>query len=280
MIFGNALQNAVKDYGVSVQHARLILGHIIQKTPEHVFAYPEKELNDKDHHQFMKLCKDLAGGKPITRILGHREFWSLDFQLSEATLDPRPDSETLIEAVLDYIKDKSSKLRILDLGTGTGCLLLSLLHEYKNATGTGVDLNPKAVETATQNAKNLGLGGRATFQQGSWFDGLTEKFDIIISNPPYISETDYKTLDNNVRDYDPKLALVADNNGLACYEEIIQNAGHHLNPKGILVLEIGFGQKDDIFQILSDNNFKLIESRKDLAGIDRCLVSGVSLVKK
>jgi len=273
MIFADALQKAVKDYGLSVQHARILLGHVIQKTPGHIFAYPEKKVSQSGFDQFIKLCTDLAGGKPITRILGQREFWSLDFQLSDATLDPRPDSETLIEGVLTHIKDKSKDLKILDLGTGTGCLLLSLLHEYKNATGIGVDLNPKAVETATQNAKNLGLSGQASFQQSSWFEGLSEQFDIIISNPPYISETDYKTLDDNVRDYDPKLALVADNNGLACYEKIIHNAGHHLKPKGILVLEIGFGQKDAICQILSNNNFKLIESRKDLAGIDRCLTA-------
>tara|TARA_R110002050_G_scaffold12648_1_gene41432 strand:- start:3659 stop:4492 length:834 start_codon:yes stop_codon:yes gene_type:complete len=273
MIFADALQKAVKDYGLSVQHARILLGHVIQKTPGHIFAYPEKKVTQSGFDQFIKLCTDLAGGKPITRILGQREFWSLNFQLSDATLDPRPDSETLIEGVLTHIKDKSKDLKILDLGTGTGCLLLSLLHEYKMATGIGVDLNPKAVETATQNAKNLGLNTRATFQQGSWLNGLTEKFDIIISNPPYISHTDYETLDDNVRNFDPKLALVADHNGLSCYEEIIRNAKNYLNPKGILVLEIGFGQKDDVCQILSDNQFTLIECRKDLAGIDRCLTA-------
>lgn len=274
MTFAEALQQA-KKFGVPVAKARLLLGHILNNPPEHIFAYSEKELNPADFDSFIKMCKDLTDGKPITRILGVREFWSLPFALSEATLDPRPDSETLIEAVLDHFKDKSIPLEILDLGTGTGCLLLSLLHDYKKATGMGVDLNPKAVETAAQNAMHLNLDARATFQQGSWFDGVSEKFDTIISNPPYISHTDYETLDKNVRNYDPKLALVGDNKGLACYEEIIQQAPSHLNSDGILVLEIGYGQKDDICQILSDNEFMLIGCRKDLAGIDRCLIAQI-----
>jgi release factor glutamine methyltransferase len=272
MTIAEALHHAQSAYTITLNHMRILLGYVLKKTPEYIFSYPEKEIFKENFDQFITLCCELEKGKPLSRIIGIREFWSLPFQLSEATLDPRPDSETLIEAVLDHRKDKSKDLRILDLGTGTGCLVLSLLHEYKNATGIGIDLNPKAVETAALNATNLNLATRAIFQQGSWFDGVNEKFDLIISNPPYITPDDYKTLDNTVRNYDPKLALVADNNGLACYEKIISNAKNYLKPDGILVLEIGFGQKDAVSALLSQNGFDHYKSRQDLAGIDRCLI--------
>ena len=208
--------------------------------------------------------------EPVARIIGAREFWGLNFGLNEATLEPRPDSETLVEAVLAFRK---ANARILDLGTGTGCLLLALLHEMPAATGMGIDMNPRAVEQAIFNAAALGLGERAMFRTGNWLTDIKENFDIILSNPPYIPASDISTLMPEVRDYDPMLALDGGVDGLAPYRFLIPQLANFLNPQGIAAFEVGAGQAPQVADLFRQSGFANIAIHKDLGGIDRCVTA-------
>ncbi len=252
--------------------ARLIIANVLGCSLEHLVLYPDKLIDLSQQYRVHELVKRCLNHEPLSRIFGYREFWSLPFFLNEETLDPRPDSEILIEAVLQYYPDKNASLNILDLGTGTGCLLLSLLSEYKNAKGMGTDIQPKAVEAAQKNASGLELESRATFINTSWAEGASGFFDIIISNPPYITDPEYKKLDPNVRNYDPRISLVGGEDGLQCYQELSKIVPSLLNPQGILVLEIGKGQKQEVQDIFKKESLELISTHQDLAGIDRALV--------
>ena len=211
--------------------------------------------------------------EPVGRILGWREFWGLRFALSPATLEPRPDSETLIEAVLARRPDRTTPLRICDLGTGTGCLLAALLHEYPNATGTGTDLSAEALATARENLAALGLSSRAILHQGNWLESMNDIFDIIISNPPYIMETE--DLEAEVRNHDPALALFAGQDGLEAYRALLPRLKHNLAPHGLAILEIGIGQSEALRQLATQNTLNMTEIRQDINEIPRAaIISG------
>ncbi|NRA85899.1 MAG: peptide chain release factor N(5)-glutamine methyltransferase [Rhizobiales bacterium] len=193
---------------------------------------------------------------PISRILKSREFWGLEFVISADVLDPRADSEILIETLLHFIPPSNQPLNILDLGTGTGCLLLSLLSEYINSTGIGIDYSEKALKIANINATNLKLKNRCEFIKSNWFDELpSQKFDIIISNPPYIPSIDINQLDDNVKLYDPLDALDGGLDGFDPYHIIARQAANYLKPNGILIFEMGYDQADTLFEILHKNGF-------------------------
>lgn len=258
---------------VSPSRARILLGHIIKFSQEYVLQNPDHILTAQEIASFLSLCHRLENGEPLSRILGCREFWSLNFELSEHTLDPRSDSETLIEAVLKFLPDQKMSLRILDLGTGTGCLLIALLTEYKNSQGIGVDISTGALKTAQKNAAHHGVQDRVHFFKSNWFEQVEGNFDVIVSNPPYIKAGDYKTLDQNVKDFDPKIALVGGGDGLACYRQIIKTTPQHLKGNGILVLEIGYDQRAPVTRLLEDCDFKGIQMLKDLEDRARCLVA-------
>ena len=219
-------------------HLRVLLAHLMHQSPEFLMAHPEANVSLKVQEIFLTQAEALAGGMPLSRLLGKREFWGMDFELSSETLYPRPDSETLIEATLKQFPDRGRPLKILDLGTGTGCLIISLLTEYKKATGTAVDQSRNVLETAKKNSQNHGVADRLRLHQGDWFQGITDSFDIIISNPPYIAQADYEILEKNVKEFDPKKALTAGEEGLDCYKIIIPRAPDFLNLGGALVLEI------------------------------------------
>ncbi len=263
------LETAKKAYPrLSLTHLRRLLSHVTGFSLEYIMGHGEALVDPKI---FNEKVEELARGVPLSRILGHREFWGLDFKLSPATLDPRPDTETLIETILKNYPNQDAPLKILDLGTGTGCIIISLLTEYLNAQGVAVDINPAALETAQENAENNGVFERLTLLQGDWFSPLssTDTFDIIVSNPPYISESDYKTLDKNVVNFDPIQALVGGTDGLECYRAIANDFSKHLNPGGVLVLELGYSQTADVLGMFLENK---TETFKDLAGVVRCLV--------
>lgn len=203
--------------------------------------------------------------EPLSYITGRKEFWGLEFATSPATLIPRPDSETLIEAVLE------SGLRpatMLDLGTGTGCLLLAALHEFPEAFGVGVDINPAAAALAAQNARALGLAPRAAFLAGSWASALEQKFDLVLSNPPYIEQADLAGLMPEVAQYEPVAALDGGADGLAAYRAIIGSLPRILAPGGLAVLELGVGQAISVGALAAKAGFSCA-FRPDLAGIDR-----------
>jgi release factor glutamine methyltransferase len=211
--------------------------------------------------------------EPIAYILGAKEFWSLRFEVDPAVLIPRPETETVVEAVLKQIGQTTVALRILDLGTGSGCLLLALLSELPRATGLGVDDSPAALTVARRNAERLGLAARAEFGQARWGAGLRERFDLIVSNPPYVAEAEWDRLQPEIRDFEPKSALVAGPDGLASYRALAPECARLLATEGALALEVGLGQADAVTALLAADGLVVVERRRDLAGIERCLIA-------
>ncbi|MGX1740684.1 peptide chain release factor N(5)-glutamine methyltransferase [Bosea sp. NPDC055353] len=212
-------------------------------------------------------------GEPVWRILGEREFWGLPFRLSPATLEPRPDSETIVEAALAQLAGRGGEsLALLDLGTGTGCLLIALLSELRQAHGLGIDLSEEACRTAAGNAALNGVEGRAAFQQGSWTGGLAGRFDLIVSNPPYIPSAEIATLSVEVREHDPLLALDGGADGLAPYRLFASSLPPLLAPGGIIVFEIGAGQGPDVVALMRAGGLEFSGSRNDLGGHERALI--------
>jgi release factor glutamine methyltransferase len=212
--------------------------------------------------------------EPVARIKGIREFWGLDFILSPDTLDPRPDSETLIEAAIAAFPNLHHPARILDLGTGSGCLLCAALHEFPRAVGIGVDRQPGAVQIAAKNAGLLRLGSRAAFLAGDWGDALAlGTFDLILANPPYVADGHIATLPPEVSQYDPRSALVGGADGLGAYRTLMPQAQRLLAPGGVLIVEAGAGQSDPIAALMGAAELRVTEIRRDLAGQERCIVA-------
>ena len=233
-------------------------------------------LNEPQQAHFTQILMRRIKREPLHRIFGWREFWGLRFRLSPATLEPRPDSETLIEALLKHLPNRTAPLHVLDLGTGTGCLLLSVLNEYQYAQGVGIDISPLAISTAAANAKSINLATRAQFQLGNWEKSNwlnlfnNQKFDLIISNPPYIETT--AELSAGVRNHDPHTALFAGADGLAAYRIILAGLPRLLAENGIAVIELGAGQAAAVRNIATNNSLQIIDICRDLGGHERCLV--------
>ncbi|HFQ16041.1 MAG TPA: peptide chain release factor N(5)-glutamine methyltransferase [Rhodobacteraceae bacterium] len=248
----------------AIDHARLI-------------ARPETGLNEEQRGLLKEMCRRRLAREPVSRILGHREFWSLPFALSPDVLDPRPDSETLIEAALASWLQKPPAAaggRLLDLGTGSGCLLLALLHENPNCSGIGVDIDPAALACARANAAALGMDRRAAFISGDWLAPVSGMFDMIISNPPYIASADIGTLPPEVRQHDPRLALDGGEDGLSGYRRIIAELPPIMTDGGIVLLEIGVGQENAVGRLLMQAGLRHDPDRdvfRDLNGHIRCL---------
>jgi release factor glutamine methyltransferase len=222
---------------------------------------------------FAGFLRRRLAGEPVWRILGEREFWGLTFRLSSATLEPRPDSETIVEAALAQLGlRRDEPLSILDLGTGTGCLLIALLSECRQARGLGVDLSDEACRMAAGNARLNGLEARAAFRQGDWTQGLGGAFDVIVSNPPYIPASEIANLSVEVREHDPRLALDGGADGLAPYRIFARSLPPLLAPGGFIVFEIGAGQKADVVAIMAAGGLELQASRHDLGGHERALI--------
>lgn len=210
--------------------------------------------------------------EPVAYILGRREFWSLDFEVSHAVLIPRPDSEALIEEALKRFKDWPAE-RVLDLGTGSGCLLISLLTEWPEASGVGVDQSADALTLAKRNAERLGVAARANFVRGDWTAGISERFDLVISNPPYISDAEFAALDRDVSAFEPAAALKGGADGLDPLRRIAAALPDVLNPRGFAIIEIGAGQAKAAGQIVAESGLNLVSVVKDLAGYDRAVVA-------
>lgn len=215
-----------------------------------------------------------CAGEPLARLSGRREFWSLDLALSPETLVPRPETETLVEAVLDAFPNPAAPLRILDLGTGSGAILAALLSEYPNAHGIGLDLSPGAARQARANLAALGFSSRSAFLVGHWNEALIGRFDLVVSNPPYIPSDDIAALDEEVRAHDPRLALDGGSDGLDAYRMIALALPLLLAPSGRAVLELGIGQEEDVARLLSAAGHPPDgPARRDLAGIARAIVT-------
>jgi release factor glutamine methyltransferase len=218
-------------------------------------------------------------GEPVDRIIGHRGFWTLDLLVSPAVLSPRPDTETVVELARDLARQRfpaHQKLRILDLGTGSGAILLALLSEFPDASGLGIDISPAALDIAERNAALNALSGRALFKPGSWGEGITEHFDIIVSNPPYIPTGELAALEREVRNHDPHLALDGGKDGLDPYRAIFPQLHHLLKPEGIAVFEIGYGQDQSIPALATASNLYCLQLKADLSRIPRALAVAIA----
>jgi release factor glutamine methyltransferase len=247
--------------------ARRLVASALGLTPAELLGRPEQVVDQQQASRFRQALDRMAGREPLSRILGCREFWGLEFELSPDTLDPRPETETVVEAVLRRVSDRRAPLRLLDLGTGTGCILLALLSELPAATGVGVDIAAGAMITARRNAAALGLAKRAHFVVGDWGAAVTGGFEVIVSNPPYIARAALANLPCEVALYDPCLALDGGTDGLDAYRSLVRDLPRLLKPGAVFVSEVGLGQT------LETSGLAIERCERDLAGIRRCMVA-------
>ena len=238
-----------------------------------LIADAPETLTAEEQARLEEVVRRRRAREPLAYILGEKEFWSLPFEVGPAVLIARPESETVVEAALAQLAERDRPLRVLDLGVGSGCLLLALLAELPQATGLGVDDSTAALELARRNAERLGLAARADVLQGHWGEGLRERFDLIVSNPPYVAERDWDALQPEIREFEPKAALVAGPDGLAAYRALAPECARLLAQGGVCALEIGFAQGDAVAALLAAQGLIVTERARDLGGIERCLIA-------
>ena len=264
--------------------SRILLGHAMG-LDRSIYPHENIDITQDEINTFKKLIKERQKGKPVSRIIRKKEFWKMIFTIDDSTLDPRPDSEVIIQTILNHFIDKSKKLIVLDLGSGSGCLGLSILDEYKKSEAIFFDVSKKSLEMVKLNSLNHKLYDRAKFVHMNWFYKKWDvkifeiikktKFDIIIANPPYIPSNEIKDLEIEVKKFEPILALDGGDDGLESYRCIIPKIKKILAPEGKFFIEIGKDQENLINQIASSNNLIYKESNKDLSGITRVLVYGL-----
>lgn len=223
--------------------------------------------------RFVAFVDRRAAREPLSHILGTVGFWTLELEVSPDVLTPRPDTETVVEAALEAVSDRSAPLRMLDIGTGSGAILLALLSELPNATGLATDISPAALAVARRNAERNGLGDRISFKQASWADGVEGPFDLVVSNPPYIASAVIETLEPEVKDHEPRLALDGGPDGLGPYPHLLAEAKRLLRPGGTAVFEIGFDQGPAALALARQAGVVDAGLRQDLAGRDRALLA-------
>lgn len=254
-----------------VLDARLLLQAAAGMTREELILGPDRALTAEELARYESFIARRERHEPVSRILGEREFYGRPFRVTPATLDPRPDTETLIDAALPLMPQGA---RILDLGTGTGAIAVTLLAERPDASGAATDLSPEALGVAQANAEANGVAQRLTLAQGSWFEPVSGLFDMILSNPPYIPEAEIEGLSADVRNFDPRLALLGGNDGLDPYRAIASRSAAHLAEGGHVLVEIGAGQAEDVTAIFAARGFVSQGQYRDLGGHVRCLAFG------
>lgn len=259
---------------IPIRDARLLIAKIKNIAYEKILFTPEEiSLDNEEQSLFFNMLLRYKNNEPISKIINKKSFWKHDFFVNRDVLDPRPETELIINCILSRIS-KESIIKFLDIGTGSGCILLSLLYEYPNAIGLGIDISKKAIEIAEHN-KNVVNIKNAGFLNIGWNDlenVFNEKFDIIVSNPPYIKSCDIKSLDENVKNYDPLISLDGGTDGLNSYKEIAKISKNILSKNGIIFLEVGYDQAKDVKTIFSHYGFTSFEIIKDLNEIDRIVI--------
>ena len=254
--------------------AKILLKFLLGYTSEVFELKRNEEINDNYIKNYLKLIKRRSNREPIAHIVEKKSFWKNDFKVSKATLIPRPETELIIENVLKYFPNKSSNLNIIDLGTGTGCIIISLIQEYVNATGIGIDISQSAIDIANINKQILRNPEKLDFFKADFKDYDLDKFDIIVTNPPYVSHEDKeKNLQHDILHYEPHIALFADNNGLNCYEKIFNNITLCKKNNCYMFIEVGIGQSQEVSNLLKYNEFNIVSIENDLANIPRCIVA-------
>jgi release factor glutamine methyltransferase len=269
------LRDITQRIGSSLE-ARMLIKHHTDLSDSDLIGMNDIPLSNNQKQALELSIQKRLQGCPISKIIGIKEFYGRDFITNENVLDPRPETEQIIDLVKAYIQKQSLEtLKILDIGTGSGCLMTTLLCELPQAIGTASDISKEALDTAKQNAHRLNVQNRITLIQSDWLQNITDTYDIIVSNPPYIETSTIQTLATEVCDFDPRLALDGGKDGLLPYQIICPQIRHFLNQGGFMALEHGTGQSQDIQILLKSNNFKEIQSHTDYAGHDRIITTRV-----
>ncbi len=252
--------------------AEILMAKALKRDRKYIILNNKEDLDDKNLNYFKKLIKERANFKPIAYLINKKYFWNNEFFVNKNTLIPRPDTEILVEQVLKLTKHKNV-MNILDIGVGSGCILLSILKERKNFYGTGIDISKNALDICKINAKRLKVSGRTKFYKRDIDKFKEGNYDLIISNPPYIKRYDIKYLESDVIKFEPKLALDGGVDGLSEIRKVIKKSSELIKKNGKFVLEIGFNQKNKVVKLLREKGFYTNCTLKDLALNDRCVVS-------
>ncbi len=262
-------QKRVAHVATPARDSRDLLLYVLGIDAAALIATESEPLTMEEVTRFDAALERRAAHEPVSKIIGLRAFYGLEFEVTPDVLDPRADSETLVDAALE---SAANARRILDLGTGSGCLLLTLLHRLPEAEGLGVDLSDAALAVAKRNAKRLHLDRNVRFMRSDWLEKVDETFDLVVCNPPYIGECERHALSDDVLLWDPKEALFADEDGLAAYRRIAPTLGKALSETGTAFFEIGSGQGEAVFRLFTAYGFGDITFRRDIAGIRRCMI--------
>jgi release factor glutamine methyltransferase len=269
----SAARNALRNAGAAGD-ARLLMMAAADLDMAALIGREGEELPAAAAAAFARHLQRRLAGEPVARILGEREFWGLPFRVTPATLDPRADTETLVEAVLEAIGPRREEaVAILDLGTGSGCILAALLSECPRASGIGVEADPDAAAVARDNLERLGLAQRAEVRVGNWLAGIERRFDVIVSNPPYIRQADIEALSVEVRGFDPHLALGGGADGLQAYRDILAGIGPVVAEGAVVAFEVGAGQAAAVAALSRQAGLSRTAMRRDLAGIERVVLA-------
>jgi len=250
----------------------ILLSNSIKRDKKHIILNPKEILNSEQLGKFKSLIERRKKGEPIAYLINKKEFWKDEFFVNKDVLIPRPDSELIIEQVLK-IYSKDVQLQVLDIGTGSGCILLSILKERSNFYGTGIDISKKSINVSKFNAKQLNLTNRVKFFHSSVDNFNNGKYDIIVSNPPYIKQLSLKYLEKDVVNFEPKLALSGGFDGFSKIRKVINKASILIKKNGKFILEIGFNQKNKVIKILKEEGFYVNKAIKDYGNNDRCIIS-------
>ena len=251
--------------------AEILMARVLGANREYVILNNNKDLEDQNFENFKSLIKDRANRKPIAYLLNKKFFWNNEFYVNKNTLIPRPDTEIIVEQILKFTKNKNS-LNILDIGVGSGCILLSILNERKKFFGTGIDISKNSLDICKKNAKKLLVEKRTKLYKSDVDKFTLGKYDLIVSNPPYIKSSDLKYLESDILKFEPKLALDGGLDGLSVIRKVIKKSSDLIKKNGKLILEIGFDQKNKVAKILKKEGFYINKIQKDLANNDRCFV--------
>ena len=252
--------------------SEILMAKALGKKREYIILNNNKIIKEQNLKYFKKLVHERATRKPIAYLLKKKSFWNSEFYVNKNTLIPRPDTEIILEQILKFTKNKNY-LNILDIGVGSGCILLSVLKERKNFYGTGIDISKNSLDTCKINAKKLLLDRRVKFFKSDVDKFAIGKYDLIVSNPPYIKTCDLKYLESDVIKFEPKLALDGGLDGLSVIRKVIKKSSELLKKNGKFILEIGFDQKNKVIKLLNNKGFYINSTVKDLANNDRCIIS-------
>jgi release factor glutamine methyltransferase len=252
--------------------SEILMAKALGKKREYIILNNDKIIKEQNLEYFKKLVQERATRKPIAYLLNKKSFWNSEFNVNKNTLIPRPDTEIILEQILKFTKNKNY-LNILDIGVGSGCILLSVLKERKNFYGTGIDISRNSLDICKMNAKKLLLERRVKFFKSDVDKFAIGKYDLIVSNPPYIKTSDLKYLESDVIKFEPKLALDGGLDGLSVIRKVIKKSSELLKKNGKFILEIGFDQKNKVIKLLNNKGFYINSTVKDLANNDRCIIS-------